>query len=211
MDVVRVLLQERQRWLREGLTRLLDDQPDLAVVAAARTGPQMLEVAARLATWPRARPAVALVEADATRWNPHQAVLDLRHVLPGVRVVGLCDGAASRVDREPCSLTFDQFVSRRAGIAEILGAIRGEDRLRCRVPGILTPRETQVLRLVADGWTAQEIADQLGISDNTVRHYREGVLAKLGVQSQAHAVAEAIRRGLLDPTGDLAPIPVGDA
>jgi DNA-binding CsgD family transcriptional regulator len=74
-------------------------------------------------------------------------------------------------------------------------------------PSLLTERETEVLRLIADGLTTRDVAARLGISPRTVENYKQHMFAKLGVQSRAHAVAVASRGGLLGPL-PAAPLPV---
>jgi DNA-binding NarL/FixJ family response regulator len=74
-------------------------------------------------------------------------------------------------------------------------------------PSLLTERETEVLRLIADGLTTRDVAGRLGISPRTVENYKQHMFAKLGVQSRAHAVAVASRSGLLGPL-PAAPVPV---
>jgi DNA-binding NarL/FixJ family response regulator len=66
-------------------------------------------------------------------------------------------------------------------------------------PSLLTERETEVLRLIADGLTTRDVSGRLGISPRTVENYKQHMFAKLGVQSRAHAVAVASRTGLLGP------------
>jgi DNA-binding NarL/FixJ family response regulator len=64
-------------------------------------------------------------------------------------------------------------------------------------PSLLTDRETEVLRLIADGLTTRDVASRLGISPRTVENYKQHMFAKLGVQSRAHAVAVASRLGFI--------------
>jgi DNA-binding NarL/FixJ family response regulator len=66
-----------------------------------------------------------------------------------------------------------------------------------QVPSVLTEREAEVLRLIADGLTTRDVAGRLGISPRTVENYKQHMFAKLGVQSRAHAVAVASRMGIL--------------
>jgi DNA-binding NarL/FixJ family response regulator len=66
-------------------------------------------------------------------------------------------------------------------------------------PSLLTDRETEVLRLIADGLTTRDVAARLGISPRTVENYKQHMFTKLGVQSRAHAVAVASRLGFLGP------------
>jgi DNA-binding NarL/FixJ family response regulator len=76
------------------------------------------------------------------------------------------------------------------------------------LPSLLTDRELEVLRLIADGLTTRDVAARLGISPRTVENYKQHMFAKLGVQSRAHAVAVASRLGILRP---LRSTPVGTA
>ncbi len=68
-----------------------------------------------------------------------------------------------------------------------------------RKPEVLTPRELEVLKLVAEGWSSQRIADALVISTNTVDRHRQNLLEKLGLHDRVELTRYAIRRGLVEP------------
>ena len=70
---------------------------------------------------------------------------------------------------------------------------------RGRKPEVLTPRELEVLKLVAEGWSSQRIADELVISKNTVDRHRQNLLEKLGLHDRVELTRYAIRRGLVEP------------
>lgn len=211
MTIVEVVIQERRQWLREGLAQMLADHPRISVLAAVEKAQELGSTFDRLATGGQGLPSSAVMEADPTEWDPVGFAEDLRRMSPGIRVVGLLHRLSGAEDGTPDPKGFDQVVRHTAGVGAILTAVRADsDRQGGRQPGdvvrarrsggsLLTRREMDVLGLVARGWTAREMALELEISERTVHHYRERILGKLEVQSQAHAVAEAIRRGVLEP------------
>ncbi|MCA1845149.1 MAG: response regulator transcription factor [Actinobacteria bacterium] len=196
----RVVVQERRRLFREGLAMVLSAQPDLHVVGAVADAHGLVDACGRL------RPDVALLELDEVGWDtpPLIALLVRRH--PGLRVVGL----HAELDRVWVQRARQGGVGtpvpRAAGVESVLDAVRGgpgwsrvtplprrtaQDRDR------LTAREIQVLALIGSGATSQEISGRLGISRKTVENHKQRIFPKLEVQNQAHAVAVAMRRGLV--------------
>ena len=198
---LRGVIQERQRLLREGLALWIAAQPDLELVAAAGTGRDLLVACA-------AGPVdFVMFEADAVEWDPVETAREVRRRHPAVRLVGTArdrDAAqafqAAQAETGPC-----EVIDRAAGIAEVLAAVRRGERAPIHAPdaaapdprALLTDRQLEILVFVGMGLSAREIAARLGISAKTVDNHKQRIYARLGVQSQAHAVAVAMRAGLI--------------
>ena len=207
-SVVSVAVQQRQRLYRDGLCQLVGAEEDLVVVGSAATADDLLRLCQD------ERPEVALIEADATEWDPARVTARLRRLLPALQVVGLTAGPMSPIQVAIARRAGMQaLVPHVGGIAGILVAVR---RMRPRtvssfIPSAaprspahpagysLTPRELTVLELVAAGHPSREISGKLQISHKTVENHKQRIFAKLGVQNQAHAVSVAMRTGLMRP------------
>jgi len=211
---LRVGLQERRRLFRESLALLLQSEPDIDVVDTATDGHELI------ALCDTHEPDLAMFELDTDEWDAIRLATGLRRRHPGMMTVGLYDDP-DRIDIERAkSAGIGTLVSRVEGVPAILDALRRPAPLVGPMNGapaathssdvateprpVLSPRELQVLQLVSDGRTAREISDVLAISAKTVENHKQRVFHKLAVQNQAHAVAIAMRRGLLVP-GELDP------
>jgi DNA-binding NarL/FixJ family response regulator len=201
---LRGVIQQRRGLLREGLALWIAAQDDLELVATAETGPEML-VACEEGPLD-----FVLFEADAAAWDPIGTADALRRRHPGLRLVATGDDpvaahslVAAHAPGGPCAV-----LPRSAGIDEVLAAVRGGPvrvELQLPVPDprvLLTDRQLEILVYVGMGLAAREIADRLGISPKTVDNHKQRIYARLGVQSQAHAVAVAIRAGLIPGVGE---------
>jgi len=197
----RVALQERRRLLRDGLARLLATDAGLDVVGAVTTDGELVDLCEN------ASPDVVVLELDADEWDVDKLIRRLLRQRPAPYLVGLHDGG-----RPATPLLSDRkrsvsiAVSRFAGWGVLRGAVGAIDKSpeEPRVPqdrsrGRLTPRELQVLELVAAGWRTKEISSHLEISPKTVENHKRRIFTKLGVQNQAHAVSVALRDGFLLP------------
>jgi DNA-binding NarL/FixJ family response regulator len=189
---------------REGLSELLAAERDLRIVGTVASMDELV------ALCDDARPDVAVLDWDSGGAAPRQAARHLRRRLPALRIIVLRDqpgtgglGVAGAV-----------VVARGEGMRPIVDAIRAVPPAGPAGPAgpkpapapvgsptgpRLTPRERAVLALISAGYTSQEIAARLDISPKTVDNYKQRMFAKLAVQNQAHAVAVAIRRGMLMP------------
>jgi DNA-binding NarL/FixJ family response regulator len=201
----RVVVQQRQRLFREGVTQLLSAELDVEVVASVATDVELV-----LACQEHL-PDVALIEADSTDLDPFRVIAGLRRSQPRLIVIGL---AASAVTLQETTRArrggMSAVVGRDAGIAGILTALRTSNRAvpnyrqsalgaPASAPTALTGRELEILGLVGAGLTSVAISTRLHISHKTVENHKQRMFAKLGVQNQAHAVSVAIRGGLLRP------------
>lgn len=198
--MVRVVVHERQRFLREALAGALATEPDVAVVGSAASTAELLRLCEDTT------PDIALVGLDADDLPDVAALLSDGHDC--LRIVGLHGQVASAGTRAWLAAGSVAVVSDDDGLSGVLTALLpGSSSAQPAAPaagtpgdtpdGRLTARETQVMQHVAAGRGTREIAEWLGISPKTVDRHKQNVFRKLGVQNQAHAVAVSIRTGML--------------
>jgi DNA-binding NarL/FixJ family response regulator len=209
-DPVRVVLADDQRVVREGLEMLLGLLPGIEVVGSAADG----EEAVRLAV---ARAAdVVLMDLRMPRMDGIEATRRLADARPASRVIALTTYADEPTVLSALRAGARGYLTKDAGAEEISRAIaavaRGEAALdhavqhhvidavaqaeAAALPDGLTPREAEVLSLIAEGLTNQEIAERLVVSPATVKSHVNRVFSKIGVRDRAQAVAYAYRSGL---------------
>jgi DNA-binding NarL/FixJ family response regulator len=209
-DPVRVVLADDQRVVREGLEMLLGLLPGIEVVGSAADG----EEAVRLAV---ARAAdVVLMDLRMPRMDGIEATRRLADARPASRVIALTTYADEPTVLSALRAGARGYLTKDAGAEEIARAIaavaRGEAALdhavqhhvidavaqaeAAALPDGLTPREAEVLSLIAEGLTNQEIAERLVVSPATVKSHVNRVFSKIGVRDRAQAVAYAYRSGL---------------
>jgi DNA-binding NarL/FixJ family response regulator len=209
-DPIRVLLADDQRVVREGLEMLLGLLPGIEVVGTAADG----EEAVRLAV---ARAAdVVLMDLRMPRVGGIEATRRLADARPAARVIALTTYADEPTVLSALRAGARGYLTKDAGADEISRAIsavaRGEAALDRAVqhhvigavaqaettalPDGLTPREAEVLVLIAEGLSNQEIAERLVVSPATVKSHVNRVFAKAGVRDRAQAVSYAYRSGL---------------
>ncbi|MEV0239778.1 response regulator transcription factor [Streptomyces sp. NPDC050674] len=212
----RILLADDHALVRRGVRLILDAEPGLTVVAEAGDG---AEAVARAREH---RPDLAVLDIAMPRLTGLQAARELSRTCPGIRILiltmydneqyffeALGAGAAGYVlksvaDRdlvEACRATMrgEPFLypgAVRALIRDHLDRARQGDAGSLRS---LTGREEEILKLVAEGHTSQEIADLLVISPKTVERHRANLLRKLGLRDRVELTRYAIRVGLIEP------------
>jgi len=219
-DPIRVLVVDRHELFRRGVIRALQDRKDLEVVGEADRGARALGLAREL------MPDVVLVDLDLHDDDGLQFIRSVRGHLPYVRVLALSIAEEDAVVFEAVKAGASGCVLKNAPAGQLVEAIqqaaRGEAVLSGTLafrmleelakemlgPGtrrpartereVLTPRESEILRLVCRGLTNREIGDRLGISAYTVRNHLRNVLQKLHVRNRAQAAAWAVRGQLLE-------------
>jgi DNA-binding NarL/FixJ family response regulator len=194
-----LVVQERFRFFRDSMTVCLRRQLDgVQVTDGVTDGAALLDLAGR-------RPLDhALIEADGVPWDVPALVAALRGHHPGIKLIGLfravrpvaCDGMA--------------LLPRTAAPEQILHLVQpGSDRsapflltaTTSSERGPLTDQQLKVLALLSLGLTTAEVAGRLSLSERGVAKSKTAIYAKLGAQSQAQAVANALAAGLLGPAG----------
>jgi DNA-binding NarL/FixJ family response regulator len=212
----RTLIADDHTLMREGVRAVLDAQPDFDVVAEAADGAEAVGLALRtdidLAILDVSMPRMTGVHAagEIARHRPAVKILILTmHESEQLFYDALRAGAAGYVVKSAAGV--DLVEAARAALrgelflnsdmlselsATYLDAVkRGEER----PPGALTDRETEVLKLLAEGHTSEQIGDVLVISAKTVARHRSNILAKLGMHDRVELTRYAIRRGLIEP------------
>lgn len=212
----RILLADDHALVRSGLRMILDAEPDLSVVAEAADGSEAVaaiqETPVDLAILDIAMPRMTGLQAarEINRSHPHVRMLMLSmhdneqyffealkagasgYVLKSVADRDLLEACRATVRGEP----FLYAGAVNALIREYLHRARQGTTLP---ETILTPREEEVLKLIAEGMSAREIAKILGISAKTVDRHRTNTLQKLGLRDRLALTRYAIRTGLIEP------------
>jgi len=207
MKKIRVLLADDHAILRAGLRMLLEAQPDMAVVAEAADGREAIVRAGD------SQPDVAVVDLTMPGLSGVETLEGLRREVPATRLLVLTMHDDPGYARLALAAGASGHVIKDAESSELLAAIRAVHRGRTFVqvgsdPGpalaparppvpTLSPRERQVLELLAHGHTNREVADRLSLSVKTVETHRARLSDKLGLHSRADLVRLAIDLGLL--------------
>jgi DNA-binding NarL/FixJ family response regulator len=209
-DPIRVLLADDQRVVREGLAMLLGLLPGVEVVGTAADGEEAVALTAARA------PDVILMDLRMPRCDGIEATRRLAEARPAARVIALTTYADEPTVLGALRAGVRGYLTKDAGAEEISRAIhavaRGEAALDHAVqhhvigavaqaqtgalPDGLTPREAEVLTLISDGLSNQEIAERLVVSPATVKSHINRVFSKIGARDRAQAVAYAYRSGL---------------
>ena len=215
--VARILLADDHAVVRRGLRLVLEMESDLRVVAEAGDGAEAVERAVQ------GDVDLVVMDVSMPRMTGIQAAAQITQRSPGTRVLmlsmhdderyffeALAAGASGYVLKssadqdlvEACRATLrgEPFVypdAVRALIRDHLErAIDGDDDARSDP---LSPRESEVVKLIAEGHSGREIADLLTISEKTVERHRSNILEKLGMRDRVELTRYAIRRGLVEP------------
>jgi DNA-binding NarL/FixJ family response regulator len=212
----RILLADDHTLVRRGLRLILDGQPDLVVVAEAADGAEAVDIAATgdidLAVLDIAMPRMTGLQAarEMARRGLRTRILMLSmYDNEQYFVEALKAGASGYVlksvaDRdliEACrAATRDEPFLYPGAVAALVRDYLDRSRLGRRIPdSILTPREEEVVKLIAEGHSGKEIADILVISVKTVDRHRANILQKLGMRDRLAVTRYAIRAGLVEP------------
>ncbi|MBK8598333.1 MAG: response regulator transcription factor [Holophagales bacterium] len=211
-----ILLVDDHRIVREGLRTLLGQQPDLTVVGEASDGRDAVAQACLL------RPDVIVMDIAMPELNGVEATRLILAQLPAVRIVALSMYADRRFVAEILRAGALGYVLKDGAFEELALAIRtvteGKTYLSPSIAGLvveelvrrtetpgspslggLTPRERQVLKLLADGMRPREIAQELAISAKTVEVHKQNLMNKLEIHTASELTRFAIREGLSTP------------
>ena len=199
-EKVRVLLADDHQMFREALCHLLQSQPDMDVVGQAGDGMQVVELARKT------NPQIVCMDISMPGMDGAEVTRTLRKALPQVMVVALSAYSDQQYVLDMLDAGASGFVTKAEASDELLRAIRtvlsGRTYLCPDVAGVVTgalmgqggaakpvavlgARERQVLKLVAEGCTSNQIADMLGIAPSTVEVHRRNIMRKLGLHSVA--------------------------
>lgn len=210
MTAIRVLVVDDHAVIREGLASILAREPDIEVVGLAAGGREGLDLAGS------ARPDVVLLDMQMPDLHGLEVLERMsREVVPTPRVIVLTVHDDDELVLNAVRGGAQGYVLKSASREDLVAAIRhvagGGQRFdevvvrallaeqgRTEEEPLLTERELDVLRLVAAGYSNKEVGAHLYIGLTTVKTHLDDVYRKLGVSDRAHAVAVALRRGLLE-------------
>lgn len=217
MSRIRLLLVDDHEVVRSGLRMLLDNEADLVIVGEASNGGQALELVEKL------NPDVVIMDITLPDISGIEATRRIKEKHPDVAIVALTIHEDQQYFFEMLQAGASGYVPKRAAPDDLITAIRaahrgetyiypslakllvgdflahsGEDDTKETMSG-LTPREQEVLSLLAEGRTNEQIAELLTISAHTVARHRENLMGKLGLHSRSELVKYAIRKGLIKP------------
>ena len=211
--MIRVLIADDHGIVRSGLTMLIDRQADMSVAAEAEDG---LEAVARALA---ERPDVAVLDVSMPGLTGLQAARQIRAHHDDIQILMLSMHEDDAYFFDALEAGASGYVLKRGADSDLIDAIRtvadGRTFLTSRTQGTLmrqwledgrtgprddlTPRELEVVKLIAEAYTNRQIAEALSLSEKTVESHRGNVLAKLGMRDRVELVRYAIRRGLVEP------------
>ncbi len=217
MTTTRILIVDDHGVVRSGLKLILSAEQDFELVGEAATGLEAVSLAATL------EPDIVLLDIGMPGMNGLEAARLIRQRTPDVRIVILTVYDDEAYLQQFLEIGVAGYVLKQAADTELVAAIRAVQRGESFIypsltaqlislylkqskpppapednPAELSPRETEVLRLVALGYTGQQIGDQLSISASTVETHRGHIMDKLGLKGRAQLVRYALSKGLLE-------------
>jgi DNA-binding NarL/FixJ family response regulator len=213
--VTRILIADDFAIVREGLKKVLDAKPDLEVVAEAEDGREAVDKALKEDVH------LAILDVSMPRMTGIQAAAELQKRKPGLKTLMLSMHDSEQFLFEALKAGASGYVLKSGADTDIVDAVRAAMRgdsylypsavttlVRDYVErggrgeeqfDVLTPRELEVLKLIAEAYTNKEIADALFISVKTVERHRQNILDKLGMRDRVELTRYAIKRGLVEP------------
>jgi DNA-binding NarL/FixJ family response regulator len=213
--VTRILIADDFAIVREGLKKVLNAKPDLEVVAEAEDGREAVDKALNEDVH------LAVLDVSMPRMTGIQAAAELQKRKPELKTLMLSMHDSEQFLFEALKAGASGYVLKSGADTDIVdacrAAMRGDSYLypsavttlvRDYVErggrgeeqfDVLTPRELEVLKLIAEAYTSKQIADALFISIKTVERHRQNILDKLGMRDRVELTRYAIRRGLIQP------------
>jgi two-component system response regulator NreC len=214
METTRILLAEDHRTVREGIKLLVNAQPDMEVIGEADNGEAAIAEAQRI------KPDMVVMDISMPKMNGLNATKRLRRLLPDVKILTLTRHTDDGYLQQLIKAGVNGYVLKQSAPSELINAIRAVNEgksyvdsaltnkvlggyvgrsasLRGESPNEITDRESEILRLIAWGYSNKEIAGQLGISVKTVEAHKSNTMRKLGMTSRIDIVRYAILQGWL--------------
>ena len=215
MNRIRVLLADDHTILRDGIRALLVDQADIEVIGEAEDGLSTVKMAAKL------KPDLVIMDIAMPLLNGLEATRQIQRDYPQVKVLILTMHENEEYIRQVLAAGALGYVLKDAAAHDLLGAIRAvqrgeavlspaitrlviEDYLRwgdIRPAGTsngLTPREREILQLIAEGYTNKEIAEILSLSVKTIQSHRSNLMSKLDLHDRGELIKYAIQKKIID-------------
>jgi DNA-binding NarL/FixJ family response regulator len=202
--MIRVLSVDDHPLLREGIAALIGIQSDMQLIGEASNGREALE------QFRTHHPDVTLMDLQMPEMSGIDAISAIRGEFPDARIIILTTHAGDFQISRALKAGARGYLLKDMLRQELLETIRavhaGQRRLSSEAAAeiaehatddVLTPREIDVLRLIAKGNANKEIAGQLSLNEETVKGHVKNILAKLGVHDRTHAVTIGLKRGII--------------
>ena len=203
-NLIRILTVDDHPMLREGIAALVASQPDMKLVAEASTGREALE------QFRKHRPDLTLMDLQMPDMDGIEAMGAICSEFPDARIIVLTtykgDIQVLRALKAGARAYLLKGLLRKELLETIRAVHAGQKRISPDVAveladhaldDALTSREIDVVRLIAGGHANKLIADQLGITEDTVKGHVKNILSKLGASDRTHAVTIALKRGII--------------
>lgn len=210
---IKILLADDHKIMREGLRTLIENQPGMKVTAEAGNGQEAVQMAIKL------QPDVVVMDINMPGLNGIEATRQIVAKAPAVKVIALSMYSEKRFIVEMLKAGASGYLLKECAVEELITALRSVSRkalyLSQRLAGdivrdyinlvsadefltspVLTPREREVLQLIAEGKSTKEIAHSLNVSVKTIETHRRQIMDKLGITSVAALTKYAIKEGL---------------
>ncbi len=215
MDKTRILLADDHTILRDGIRALLEEEPDIEVIGEAEDGCTTVKLACEL------EPDIVLMDIAMPILNGLEATRQIKQRRPHIKILVLTMHNDEEYIRQILVAGALGYVLKYAAAGELLGAIRAvnqgeavlspaitrlviEDYLRWAdvepepSSNSLTPREHEVLQLIAEGYTNKQIAEILSISIKTVQAHRANLMQKLDLHNRGELIKYAIQKKIIE-------------
>ena len=202
---IRVLTVDDHPLVRQGIAGLIGVQPDMTVVGEAENGRDAIQ------QFRTHRPDVTLMDLQMPEMNGLDALITIRAEFPEARIIVLTTYEGDVQILRAVKAGAQGYLLKNTLHSELLRTIRavhaGKKSLSPEVSfqiaqhvsdEVLTPAEVAVLRLIAGGNANKEIADQLGVTEDTVKGRVKSILAKLDANDRTHAAIIGLKRGIID-------------
>jgi len=202
--VIRVLTVDDHALVRDGVAALIATQTDMCLVGEASNGREAVEL------FRSHRPDVTLMDLQMPEMNGIDALIAIRGEFPAARIIMLTTYAGDVLCKRAMQAGAQAYILKGNVRKDLLDTIRavlaGKKFIHAEVAAelashaaddALTPREIEVLSLIAAGNSNKLIADQLELSEDTVKGHVKSILSKLGANDRTHAVTVGLKRGII--------------
>jgi len=203
--MIRILCVDDHPLLREGIAALIENQPDMELIAEACDGREALEC------FRQHRPDITLMDLQMPEMSGIDAMSTIRSEFPDARIIVLTTHRGDIHVSRALKAGARAYLLKSSVRKELLETIRAvyaghrsvSPELAAEIAehaadSVLTPRETEVLRLVAAGNANKEVAARLLLTEETIKAHIRNILAKLGANDRTHAVAIGVKRGIIE-------------